>query len=108
MPIVSTSTWTEPKEISRYLERYFKKLKEKEYMELLFNYGMCPPSLIFIKELEEMKKRQVWKKVKTHYEKLKKEWNGPDVAVLLLPSNPRNRNLTEEQVSLLLINYLFL
>ena len=35
MPIVSTSTWTEPKEISRYLARYFKKLKEKEYMELL-------------------------------------------------------------------------
>ncbi|MDO6850785.1 DUF2268 domain-containing putative Zn-dependent protease [Priestia megaterium] len=96
MPIVSTSTWTEPKEISRYLARYFKKLKEKEYMELLFNYGMCPPSLMFIKELEEMKKRQVWKKVKAHYEKLKKAWNGPDVAVLVLPSNPRNRKMQRQ------------
>ena len=31
---------------------------------------------MFIKELEEMKKRQVWKKVKAHYEKLKKHGMG--------------------------------
>lgn len=90
MLIVLIFIWMELKEISCYFVCYFKKLKEKEYMELFFNYGMCLFFLMFIKELEEMKKRQVWKKVKVYYEKFKKVWNGFDVVVLVFLSNFRN------------------
>ncbi|TYR79586.1 hypothetical protein FZC66_15635 [Priestia megaterium] len=97
MPIVATFKWTEKDDVVKKIASYFPDLERESFIDLLIHYGMCPPSGMFAKEMENMLKRQsLWKKVKQKYEHLKEAWNGPDVPVLLLPSNPKNRKMQHE------------
>ncbi|SFA45797.1 Uncharacterized protein YjaZ [Anoxybacillus pushchinoensis] len=86
MGVVNTKHWFE-----RDLWR--EKIKE-DVQRHLFTYGMARRNQGEI--MKQLEQKNVWAFVAKKFAELKKEWNGPDVPIYILPADATNRTLQHE------------
>ena len=102
MSIIGTDKWLmnlydQPLKLAHKLKPFFEEgtTSEDIYQHLMMN-GMYRPVRSGIGTVEKMKEKGVWDMVKTEQFRLKKSWNGPDIPILIFPSDRTNRQLVKE------------
>ncbi|MFC3883719.1 DUF2268 domain-containing protein [Bacillus songklensis] len=101
MPIVATDEWLaelvkRPHSFVQKLTAYFPEVSAKEVIPLLVSHGMFHVGKEPPMRIEAFTKQNLWKMIAPHYNKLQTLWSGPDIPVLLFPSNSMNRRIQRE------------
>ncbi|MDQ0245316.1 uncharacterized protein YjaZ [Bacillus fengqiuensis] len=101
MPVISTNEWLthmlkDPRSFEEKLAVYFSEFSSKEMIHLLISHGMFRIGGEPKEQIEAFVKKDLWKKINPHFKKLQRLWNGPDIPVLLFPSDSRNRQIQRE------------
>ncbi|BDG42364.1 DUF2268 domain-containing protein [Saccharococcus caldoxylosilyticus] len=101
MAVCRTDRWLEkdgdqPIRLCQRLTRYFPDASAQDIYHYLLPYGMYRPAKTIKEIVEQMKQKDMWKRVEAVYEKRKKDWNGPDVPIFLFPADSYNRKLVRE------------
>lgn len=99
MTVVQTDRWllrtkNQPLQICEKLKPSFKGYSTEAIYELLTSYGMFrKPIKGYLNHVKSWQERQFWKVIHKELKKLRQKWNGPDVPIYILPSDPFNRQL---------------
>lgn len=101
MPVYRTDKWIEksyrsPKYIYKKLTKFFHEGNVKDITNLLIHHGMYhKPENDGELLLESLRKKNVWEIIEKEEIKLKREWNGQNVSIFILPSDSYNRKIRE-------------
>ena len=100
MSVEQTYEWYEKassiRELSFYLLPYFKAAKADQSMTLISHlqaHGMLRYWSDGQKVMKELKEKGVFEHVKKEERLLRKRWKGPDVPIIILPVDERNRKI---------------
>lgn len=114
MPVIHTKEWLEDylsksenrsvrdlpyiqlDTLCRPLEDTFKPAHAEEIHMHLIENGMFQPVKETIKTVESLVGSDLWQRVEKEYHQLKREWNGPDIELFLLPADTQNPMLKRE------------
>ncbi|KKI93613.1 hypothetical protein WQ54_03100 [Bacillus sp. SA1-12] len=100
MSIIDTKKWLketyDQRDICKKLTSYFPQLKEGEIAKYLSSFGMYKRTGILDDWLEKMEKENIYEFVKEEEEKLRKEWNGPNIPIFIFPSDIHNRKIESD------------
>lgn len=95
MGVIRTDKWltknSDPENICKRLKRYFPEHSESEVQHHLIMHGMYKKA--DEEDIKALLQSNPWPIVKEEFHYLKDEWNGPDVPILILPSDPDNEDL---------------
>jgi uncharacterized protein YjaZ len=101
MPVVATNEWLtamleDRREFESKLKRYFPQLSAKESIRLLMSHGMFGIGKESKEQVQAFIKKDLWKNIRPLYKQLQILWNGPDIPILLFPSDSYNRRIQGE------------
>ncbi|QHZ46235.1 DUF2268 domain-containing protein [Bacillus sp. NSP9.1] len=103
MSVAKTYEWYEQalsmRELSFFLLPYFKGAPKEKSMSLishLQSHGMVKNWPEGRDTMKELKKKGVFEQAEKEEQLLKKRWNGPDVPIIILPVDERNRKIRAE------------
>lgn len=100
MSVINTKKWLDqesynPIKLCKKLEPYFNKLDAQNIYHYLTLNGMFRKSKAvesnFIKD-----PNKIYNIIKQEHQNLRKEWHGPDIPIIILPSDPMNQKLIKE------------
>lgn len=86
MGVINTKNWFEH-------DKWREKINE-DVQRHLFAHGMARRNQQEI--MKQLEQKNVWAFVAKKFAELKKEWNGPDVPIYILPADATNRSLQHE------------
>ncbi|OLP64806.1 hypothetical protein BACPU_21260 [Bacillus pumilus] len=78
---------------------YFKGAVEKEWSSILSHlqhHGMVRTWNACQQMIDELKEKEYFQLVMNEYNKLQKEWEGPDVPIFILPVNEGSKEIREQ------------
>ncbi|ASN07064.1 hypothetical protein CFK40_19615 [Virgibacillus necropolis] len=110
MPVVATNQWLDHyltkklgfpdldmgiqrDTLCPHLTNYYTSITTEEIHQHLLQNGLFPPSISDEKTINKMYERNIWRNVESEFNKLKVDWNGPDVPLFIFPSNLENEQL---------------
>ena len=102
MPVLKTDEWLlehyqDPIEVCKNIIPFFPGVSATEIYEYFQIHGMYQKALTTgLTCIETMKQNKIWIIVEQVHATLRKKWNGPDVPIIILPSNTRNPKLMKE------------
>ncbi|MGM7719567.1 DUF2268 domain-containing protein [Metabacillus sp. Hm71] len=100
MSVIDTKKWLKETpdqlDICRKLKAYFPHLKTGEITKHLNSFGMYKRIGKLDEWLEKMEKESIYEFVKEEEQKLKEEWNGPNIPIFIFPSDMNNRKIETE------------
>jgi len=92
MGVVNTDEWlkkeTNPLKICGKLKGHFQGLHVEDIHQYLSQFGMYKS--VSKSYIQKMLKRNVWERVKKHYQYLNTKWAGPDIPIYIFPVNESN------------------
>lgn len=101
MSIIRTDQWlsnsVDPIQICSKLTDYFEHTISEEVHGLLMQYGMfLSPLKDKDSWVDKLVENKIWEIVEKEEQILKKIWDGPDLPIFILPSDPDNMQLKNE------------
>jgi len=78
------------------IRRYFNNQSTIEIQQLLLSHGLFQPEQTKLEQLERWIKEDIWQLIQEQYQQLKKEWQGPDLAIFIFPADLNNQVLTKQ------------
>ena len=102
MPVIKTNEWLrdfyqDPLKLCKKLQLFLPGISEGEIFDYFRLHGMyykavkSPSSLV-----ETMISNDIWTIVEKEQQALQKKWAGPDVPIIILPSNTNDKKLMRE------------
>lgn len=102
MPVIKTSAWLndfydDPLRLCKKLQQFFPGVSAGEIFDYFQIHGMynkpvkSPSSLV-----KNMKSSNVWMIVEKEHLALQKKWSGPDIPIIILPSNTKDMKLMKD------------
>lgn len=88
--VIRTDIWLDemidrPEEICKKINPGTNNVRE--YYEYLLFFGMYRPSKSTKVIFQQLKELKAWEKINKFYKKYKKQWNGPEIDIYILPIN---------------------
>ncbi|WP_440897766.1 DUF2268 domain-containing protein [Amphibacillus sp. Q70] len=84
------------KAIIQPIANYFHDPDLLSIQMLLLNHGLFLPMQTKAEQIEALIKTEVWQQINHCFNQLKKEWQGPELAVFIFPADLNNPKLTGE------------
>jgi uncharacterized protein YjaZ len=75
---------------------HLKEYPSEQLHKYLLENGLFHPDAKILKEIRELEKQKVWTVVTSHYESLKKAWNGEEATIFIFPVERRNEMIMKE------------
>lgn len=100
MGVIATDTWLlahydEPEEICKKLKDYIS-LPPRYMYRYLVAHGMYRPVRDGREDIEKLQKQNVWGNIEKEFQQLRQWLGGPDIPVLIFPSDVYNRRIQQE------------
>lgn len=102
MPVIDTNDWLMdfyqlPIELCKKMKPLFPGISSKDILDHFRMHGMYQKSSLSGHEIvRTMKRNHIWSIADQEYKALKKKWKGPDVPIVILPSNTESQKLMNE------------
>ncbi|MDW0109439.1 DUF2268 domain-containing protein [Sporosarcina aquimarina] len=102
MPVIDTDHWLMdfyqvPIELCNKMKPLFPDVSSKDILDYFRMHGMYQKSSHSGREVvRTMEQSNIWSIVDQEHKALKKKWKGPDVPIVILPSNTANQKLMTE------------
>ncbi|MUK90415.1 Zn-dependent protease [Ornithinibacillus sp. L9] len=102
MSVIETDQWLlndyeDPLKLCERIEDYFSGASASEiYQHLAINGMYRRPSKHGEEIVQGLQDKRFWDIIKWEERKLQKKWNGPDIPILILPSDTTNRTMNAE------------
>ena len=97
MSVIDTISWMKEKsnllDICERLKVYFNDVSVVEIAKYLHMYGLYKNKQETDSWIANMEKANILAYIKGEERKLKKEWNGPNIPIFILPSDETNRKI---------------
>ncbi|MEN2766676.1 DUF2268 domain-containing protein [Ornithinibacillus xuwenensis] len=99
MTVIATDKWLEkdydnPHHLYKKLSSYFNRANPEEVASLLTQHGMYQKPVANSESLlQSYQEKNVWQIVNQEEQTLKRQWNGQNVSIFILPSNTYNRKI---------------
>lgn len=102
MTVMKTNEWLyedyhDPIQLCKKIKPLFPSISAKEIYDYFRFHGMYhEPDIKGTTLVETMMKYDTWKIVETEFLALQKKWKGPDVPIIILPSNTKDKKLMKQ------------
>lgn len=99
MTVIRTDRWllrtnNDPLQICEKLKPSFRGFSTEDIYDLLTSYGMFrKPIKDCLSHVTSWQEQKLWNMIHKELTKLRQKWNGPDIPIYILPSDPFNKQL---------------